>query len=79
MRMEDFIKWLTGSKSIPPLGYPKKFSVKFVHGCCQGCHCRPTASTCDVVLKIPVHITSEENMSLMVESALKESVGFGMI
>jgi hypothetical protein len=79
MQMEHFLKWLTGSKSIPPLGFPKMFAVKFVHGCDEGCKCRPTVSTCDVVLKLPVHITSLEEMSLMVESAVKESSGFSMI
>ena len=73
------MKWLTGTKSIPPLGFPKKFMVKFVHGCKEGCKCRPTVSTCDVVLKLPVHIASFDEMSLMVESTVKDSSGFGMI
>ena len=78
LKMDNFVKWLTGSKSIPPLGFPKKIAVKFVHGCKEGCRCRPTTSTCDI-LKLPVHITSVEDMGLMIESAVKESVGFGLI
>lgn len=79
LKMEDFVKWMTGSKSIPPLGFPKKYSVHFVHDCPVGCRCRPTVSTCDVALKIPVHITSEDDMLFMVESAVKDCLGFGNI
>ena len=79
MNMDHFVKWLTGSKSIPPLGFPKKIAVKFVQGCIEGCRCRPTVSTCDFVLKLLLHISSEEDMGLMIESAVKESVGFGLI
>ncbi len=67
LKMDHFVKWLTGSKSIPPLG------------CNEGCRCRPTTSACDIVLKLPVHITSAEDMGLMIESVVKESVGFGLI
>ena len=77
--MSDFIKWMTGSKTMPPLGFPKKFSVHFVHGCEEGCQCRPTVSTCDIVLKLPVHITSEEDMVYMLKSAVKDCQGFGNI
>ena len=75
--MGDFLKWLTGSRCVPPLGFPKKLSVHFVHGCPDRCHCRPTASTCEIVLKLPVHIASEEEMKEMIESAIKDSIGFG--
>ena len=39
--LKDFIKWLTGTPTIPPLGFPKKFSIQFVHGCPVECPCRP--------------------------------------
>ena len=77
--MKDFIKWMTGSKTIPPLGFPKKFSVQFVHGCAEACRCRPTVSTCDITLKIPVHLTTEEDMREIFISAIKDCVGSGHI
>jgi hypothetical protein len=79
LTMKDFIKWMTGSKTMPPLGFPKKFTVQFVHGCEEGCHCRPTVSTCDTTLNIPVHINSEEDMVCIVKSAVKDCSGFGNI
>ena len=64
---------------IPPLGFPKKFSLGFVHGCQLECKCRPTVSTCELLLKLPVQISSEEEMEAMMLSALGDSYGFGMI
>ncbi|KAJ7381358.1 hypothetical protein OS493_001485 [Desmophyllum pertusum] len=75
----DLVKWMTGSSQIPPLGFPKKFTVEFVHGCLQGCCCQPTASTCDITMKLPVHIDNEKAMEDMIVSALKDSYGFALI
>jgi hypothetical protein len=77
--MDEFVKWMTGSKTIPPLGFPKKYSVQFVHDCEEGCRCRPTVSTCDITLKIPVHLSTEEDMRDILKSAIKDCVGFGNI
>ena len=77
--MSQLLQWLTGSDSIPPLGLPKKISISFVHGCPQGCQCRPTASTCDLLMKIPVHMKSEEDMKVLIMSAVKDSYGFGLL
>ena len=75
----SLLKWLTGSRDVPPLGFPKKFSLDFVHGCSDGCRCRPTVSTCDILLKLPAHIKSSMEMKNMMMSALNDSYGFGMI
>ena len=75
----DLVKGMTGSSQIPPLGFPKKFTVEFVHGCLQGCCCRPTASTCDITMKLPVHIDNEKAMEDMIASAVNDSYGFGLI
>ena len=74
-----FLKWMTGSKTIPPLGLPKKIAMSFLHSCPVGCKCRPAASTCDIRCTIPVHIASEEFMKEMLVSALDDSYGFGLI
>ena len=31
----DIVKWMTGSTQILPLGFPKKFTLEFVHGACR--------------------------------------------
>lgn len=57
MKLRDLLKWLTGSYHRPPLGFLRKFKVTyFAHCYLRGCRCRPTASTCDTMIKLPVHI-----------------------
>lgn len=77
--VSSLLKWLTGSSHVPPLGFPKPLTVEFLHGCSPGCKCRPTASTCDIVLKLPVHINDVAEMKELMSSALNESYGFGLI
>ena len=77
--MGNFLKWLTGCKSIPPLGFPKGFTVKFVHGCQDKCKCRPTVSTCFFILNLPLHISNEDEMKDIMDSAVNDSKGFGLV
>ncbi|XP_068761187.1 uncharacterized protein [Montipora capricornis] len=75
----DFLKWLTGSRNYPPLGFPKKIRCQFLHGCPGSCKCRPTTSTCDLVFTLPVHLNTEEEMGLLMTSALTDSFGFTLL
>lgn len=50
-------KFVTGSNSFTPLGLERVITVHFIHYCAHGCKCRPTASTCDPSISLPVHIT----------------------
>ena len=77
--MHDFLQWCSGSREIPPLGFPKKFRIAFIHGCVEKCRCRPSASTCDLLVKLPVHIASEDDMEELIVSAIGDSDGFGKI
>ena len=77
--MHKLVKWLTGTPRIPILGFKKKFTVSFIHGCRVACKCWPTASTCDLLLKLPVHIASYEEMGVMMNSALNDCIGFGVV
>ena len=73
----DILKWMTGSDAVPPLGFPKQFEMQFTHGCNELCKCRPTVSTCDMSVKMPVHINTFEYMKEILYSAVKDSHGFG--
>ena len=77
LQLADFLKWLTGTSQLPPLGFPEKFGIKFVHGCKDGCKCRPTVSTSDLSINIPVRINNENVMKEMLFSAIRDSHGFG--
>ena len=70
---------MTGSFDFPPLGFPKKIKCQFLHGYVRGCRCRPTTSTCDLVITLPVHLDSEEAMQEIMAAALKEDPGFGRL
>ena len=75
----DIFKFITGSKSLPPLGLPNKLTILFKHDCLKDCRCRPTASTCALSMTIPVHIKTDEGMLEMILSAVKEGLGFGNV
>ena len=76
--LELLFKWAVGSKSIPPLGLPKKITIQFLHRCGQDCRCRPTTSTCDLVITLPVHLDNENDMKEIMASAIADCDGFGL-
>jgi hypothetical protein len=71
-------KFIIGSEHIPPLGLPKQITAKFKHGCQERCRCRPTASTCDLSITLPVHYHNDYNLfKESIDSALIEGIGLG--
>ena len=48
--LEDVLVFFSGASTIPPLGFPLKPSLRFLYG--EGARLA-TASTCDLVLRIP--------------------------
>ena len=77
MSLPDLLKFITGSFTIPPLGFGDPIEICFIHGCSDGCKCRPTASTCLLKLWLPVHIKSFDLMKEFMVSAIQEGRGFG--
>lgn len=77
--LKCLLQWATGSPSIPPLGLPRKVKITFLGGCNPACRCRPTASTCDLQLSLPLHLDTFEEMKDILLSALKDSEGFDLI
>ena len=71
-------KFITGAKKVPPLGLEKHITIKFKHGCQPGC-CRPTAATCDPSITFPIHFENAKDFEVIMDSALKESFGFGFV
>eukprot|EP00112_Aurelia_sp_Birch-Aquarium-sp1_P020140 Seg5121.1 transcript_id=Seg5121.1/GoldUCD/mRNA.D3Y31 product="hypothetical protein" protein_id=Seg5121.1/GoldUCD/D3Y31 len=72
----SLLQWITGATDIPPLGFSRKIKCYFLHNCKQDCQCRPTVSTCDLSLTLPIHSDDEEQMQHLMVSALKGSIGF---
>ena len=77
--LELLFKWAVRSASIPPLGLPKRITIQFLYGCDKDCRCRPTTSTCDLVITIPVHVDNENDMKEIMASAIVDCDGFGLI
>ena len=73
--MSKIAKFLTGSSKIPATKLSKNVTVKFKHGCFPSksgnmCKCLPTVSTCEIIVNIPVHITSKEDTMNTFKDAL---------
>lgn len=79
LRLKDVLKFITGWQTIPPNGFPCDLNVHFKHGCQDRCQCRPTASTCALVLILPIHSCSSRELGDLLISALSECCGFGNV
>jgi len=75
--LEDITMFITGSKSIPPLGLGRPIHILFKHGCNNSCRCLPNVSVCSPSLTLPVHYGSEETMLQALEVAVRCSIDFG--
>ena len=53
--------------------------VHFTHFCTSDCKCRPTASTCDPSINLPVHYRDMPAFEEVRTSALEEGLGFGLM
>ena len=61
----------SGARQPPPLGFPKKPKLKFLHG-----GKFPTASTCAFIFSIPIHSTYDAFREAMLLGILGND-GFG--
>ena len=72
-------KFITGSDSLAPLGQKRVITVHFTHFCTSDGKCRPTASTCDPSINLPVHYRDMPAFEEVRTSALEEGLGFGLM
>ncbi|KAJ7380745.1 hypothetical protein OS493_007118 [Desmophyllum pertusum] len=67
-------KFITGSDSFTPLGLERAITVRFIHWCARDYKCRPTASTCDPSINLPVHYNNISSFEKAMTSAVKEGL-----
>ena len=83
INLHDILQFITGTPSIPCLGFQQKLRVNFVHDCQKlrdkECNCKLTASTCDLSLNLPIHIKSITEMRQSMTEAVRSSYGFGKV
>ena len=72
-------KFITGSDRLTPLGLERLITVQFKHFCPSECKCRPTASTCDPSINLPLHYRDAAAFEEMMTSTLEEGLGFGLL
>ena len=64
INIHDIQQFITGTPSLPCLGFQKMLEVNFVHDCQKPwekeCSCKPTASMCDLSLNLPIHINQSQ-------------------
>ena len=79
IELSEIMQFVTGSPAVPVIGFEEKLQLTFVHGCVSNCKCFPTASTCDLVLRMPVHLVAIEDFKISFHGALKDGFVFGVV
>lgn len=79
IELSEIMQFVTGSPAVPVIGFEEKLQLTFVHGCVSNCKCFPTASTCNLVLRIPVHFVAIEDFKTSFHGALKDGFVFGVV
>ena len=79
IELSEINQFVTGSPAVPVIGFEEKLQLTFVHGCVSNCKCFPTASTCNLVLRIPVHFVAIEDFKTSFHGALKDGFVFGVV
>ena len=79
IELSEIVQFVAGSPAVPVIGFEEKLQLTFVHGCDSHCKCFPTPSTCDLVLRIPVHLVAIEDFKTSFHGALKDGFVFGVV
>ena len=70
---EHMLIFFTGADREPPLGFPKPPELHFLHSGVLA-----TASTCDLILRLPVNFSDDySRFKDMITESLVSSEGFG--
>ena len=72
--VKDVLIFITGSSHIPPAGFTKKPTVVFNH---DASRLLATASTCDLVLRLPVNCQDYQSFKSNMVLSIKGNDGFG--
>ena len=76
LNLTDVLAFVTRATFIPPMGFPRQVSIMFIYDTSKKL---PGASTCSLVLRLPVALRDAEEFKERMEFAIKNSVGFGMV
>lgn len=70
--LKDFLKFLTGCNSVPPMGFKKKVTVSFFdHVLTSFSRIYPSVSTCGLTLSIPRHVVDKNVFDKYMKTAIR--------
>ena len=72
--LEDVLVFFSGSDRIPPMGFDRHPTPHFLH---EAKEVLPTASTCDIQLRIPTCHTEYDQFREYMVLGMKSNDGFG--
>ena len=83
----DFLFFMTGCKKPPLTGWQQAPHIFFKHTCYdhlltmanQVCHCFPVATTCSMMLTLPMHFVDYEAFKDCICVAIHSAKGFGQV
>ena len=76
MKLEQILEFITGTSSIPALGFEHPPSVSFSHDLHQ---LFPTANTCSLTFTLPTCSRIYEEFKTKITFGIFNTVGFGQI
>ena len=81
IRLEELMKFITGTRTIPPLGLPHKLKIYFKRECekMTSCKCKVSTMTCDLTLHLPMHYKTQTDMVGVLVESVQLSRGFHLI
>ncbi|MGL5118004.1 MAG: hypothetical protein ACRC7H_02145 [Plesiomonas shigelloides] len=74
--LQEILVFTSGADRIPPLGFPQKPTIQFLHPEDHGLRIFPEANTCDVTFRLPLH-QLYQNFTEKMESEILQSPTFG--
>lgn len=72
----NVLSFITGAPSMPPMGFDREISIHFID---DKDKTLPTASTCSLVLRLPLSLTMYEEFKEKVDFAIMNTFGFGQV
>ena len=70
------LSFVTGSPTIPPMGFDRTINIHFID---DKSKTLPTASTCSLVLRLPLALVEYQQFKQMMDFAIQNTIGFGQV
>ena len=75
--ISKIMMFVTGVKRVPPMGFPLKPTISFLPD--DGMQTFPTASTCSLILRLPLSLVNYEDFKEKMKFAVLNTIGFGQL